>query len=112
SAGTIVRNDGDVDKLPGDSLTHVEAVYQLPFLAHATMEPMNITVAPGRDQWESWAPTQSPAWVQRSIAKIAGVPPQRVIVHTLFSFGAFGHSYMSVFITNVAPISSHTSKAL
>src|SRR5436190_4494374 len=59
SSGTVVRNDGDVDKLP-DNSTRIEAIYQLPFLAHATMEPMNITVAPAADRWESWAATQSP----------------------------------------------------
>ncbi len=77
ASGTTVRNDGDVDRVAGDSLQHIESVYELPFLAHATMEPMNITVAPGSDHWESWAATQSPQWVQSSIAKIAGVPPHR-----------------------------------
>jgi len=112
SAGTMVRNDGDVDKLPEGSLTRVEAVYQVPFLAHATMEPMNITVAPGADRWESWAPTQSPNWVQSSIAKIAGVPPQRVIVHTLFSGGAFGRRYMADFPVEAAQIAKLVGKPI
>ena len=111
SSGTVVRNDGDVDKLPADS-TRIEAVYELPFLAHATMEPMNITVAPGADRWESWAATQSPDWVQRSIAKIAGLPPQRVIVHTLLSGGGFGRRYMADFPVEAAQIAKITGKPI
>jgi isoquinoline 1-oxidoreductase beta subunit len=111
SSGTVVRNDGDVDKLPADS-TRIEAVYELPFLAHATMEPMNITVAPAADRWESWAATQSPDWVQRSIAKIAGLPPQRVIVHTLLSGGGFGRRYMADFPVEAAQIAKITGKPI
>src|SRR5438034_151405 len=112
SSGTVVRNDGDIEKLPAGSLTHIEAVYQLPFLAHAAMEPMNITVAPGSDRWESWAPTQSPQWVQSSIAKIAGIAPQRVIVHTLLSGGAFGRRYMADFPVEAAQIAKITGKPI
>jgi isoquinoline 1-oxidoreductase beta subunit len=111
-SGTAVRNDGDVDKASGDSLQHVEAIYELPFLAHATMEPMNITVAPGADHWESWAPTQSPQWVQSSIAKVAGVPPKQVIVHTLLSGGAFGRRYMADFPVEAAQIAKITGKPI
>jgi isoquinoline 1-oxidoreductase beta subunit len=111
SSGTVVRNDGDVDKLPADS-TRIEAVYELPFLAHATMEPMNITVAPAADRWESWAATQSPDWVQRSIAKIAGLPPQRVIVHTFLSGGGFGRRYMADFPVEAAQIAKITGKPI
>jgi isoquinoline 1-oxidoreductase subunit beta len=112
SSGTVVRNDGDVDKLTGGSLTRIEAVYQLPFLAHATMEPMNITVAPGTDRWESWAPTQSPQWVQSSIAKVVGIAPQRVIVHTLLSGGAFGRRYMADFPVEAAQIAKVVGKPI
>jgi CO/xanthine dehydrogenase Mo-binding subunit len=112
TAGTVVRNDGDLDKLSGGSLTRVEAVYQLPFLAHAAMEPMNITVAPGTDRWESWASTQSPQWVQSSIAKIAGIAPQRVIVHTLLSGGGFGRRYMADFPVEAAQIAKVVGKPI
>ncbi len=111
-SGKTVRNDGDVDKLAGDSLQRIEAIYELPFLAHATMEPMNITVAPGTDRWESWAPTQSPQWVQSSIAKIAGIPPQQVVVHTLYSGGAFGRRYMADFPVEAAQIAKITGKPI
>jgi isoquinoline 1-oxidoreductase subunit beta len=110
SAGVVVRNDGDIDKLPQDSLTRIEAVYEVPFLAHATMEPMNITAAPGADKWEVWAPTQSPNWVQSSIAKITGLTPKQVIVHTLYSGGAFGRRYMADFPVEVAQIAKVVGK--
>src|SRR5207253_10639454 len=61
-----------------DALPIFEAVYEFPFLAHATMEPMNITVHAREGEAEVWAPTQSPDWVQGTVAKILGVPPAKV----------------------------------
>ncbi|PYV55015.1 MAG: hypothetical protein DMG91_13175 [Acidobacteria bacterium] len=107
--GKPVRNDGEVEKaLAGAKL--IEAVYEVPFLAHATMEPMNITAAPGADRWEVWAPTQSPQWVQTSIAAEAGLKPEQVIVHTLLSGGGFGRRYMADFPTEVAQIAKVVGK--
>jgi len=107
--GIAVRNDGDVEKaLTGAKL--VEAVYEVPFLAHATMEPMNITAAPGADRWEVWAPTQSPQWVQSSIAAETGLKPEQIVVHTLLSGGGFGRRYMADFPTEVAQIAKQIGK--
>src|SRR5207302_7164059 len=112
SPGKPVRNEGEVDKALASPAKPIAAVYEVPFLAHATMEPMNITVAPGSDQWESWAPTQSPQWVQSSIAKIAGIAPQRIIVHTLLSGGAFGRRYMADFPVEAAQIAKVVGKPI
>jgi isoquinoline 1-oxidoreductase subunit beta len=108
-SGKALRNDGDVEKaVAGVNL--IESVYEVPFLAHATMEPMNITAAPGADRWEVWAPTQSPPWVQTSIAAEAGLKPEQVIVHTLLSGGGFGRRYMADFPTEVAQIAKVVGK--
>ncbi|MGH7140633.1 MAG: xanthine dehydrogenase family protein molybdopterin-binding subunit, partial [Pirellulales bacterium] len=68
--------------------------YELPFQAHATMEPMNSTVHVHRDgSIEVWSPTQIPAITQSEIAALAGVTADRVTVHTTFSGGSFGRRY-------------------
>ena len=110
--GKAVRNEGDVDKALTGPAKPIEAVYEVPFLAHATMEPMNITVAPGSDRWESWASTQSPQWVQSSIAEIAGLKPEQVVVHTLLSGGAFGRRYMADYPTEAAQIAKVVGKPI
>jgi len=102
--GKRVRNDGDVETAIARSSKHVEAVYELPFLAHATMEPMNITIHPRGDMCEVWAPTQSPDWVQRTVAQVLGMPPEKVIVHTTLMGGGFGRRYMADYPAEAAQI--------
>jgi isoquinoline 1-oxidoreductase beta subunit len=84
------------DEGPGAAQT-VEATYESPFQAHATMEPMNTTVhvRPGDEggEVEVWSPTQFAAEVQAAIAKLAGLPPEKVIVHMTLSGGSFGRRY-------------------
>ncbi|HYM75221.1 MAG TPA: xanthine dehydrogenase family protein molybdopterin-binding subunit [Candidatus Dormibacteraeota bacterium] len=102
--GKRIRNDGNVDTaLPGGA-KRVEATYEFPFLAHATMEPMNITVHARAGEAEVWAPTQSPDWVQRTVAKILGVPPQKVMVHTTLMGGGFGRRYTADYPAEAAQI--------
>jgi isoquinoline 1-oxidoreductase beta subunit len=62
----------------------------VPFLAHATMEPMNCTVHLRKDECEIWIGTQAVARVQAMAAKAAGLPPERVIVHNHLIGGGFG----------------------
>jgi len=109
NGGKRVRNDGDVDAaLSGGKV--IEAIYELPFQAHATMEPMNITVHARADECEVWAPTQSPDWVQATVARMLGVPPQKVIVHTTFLGGGFGRRYMADYPAEAAQIAKKIDK--
>jgi isoquinoline 1-oxidoreductase subunit beta len=71
-------------------VTKVEATYQLPFLAHATMEPMNCTVHFRGSECEIWVGTQAIARVQAMAAKAAGLPVEKVIVHNHLIGGGFG----------------------
>jgi isoquinoline 1-oxidoreductase subunit beta len=89
-AGTIAQNIGDVDKALASAATKVEATYQLPFLAHATMEPMNCTVHARKDDCEIWIGSQAMARVQAEAAKAAGLPLDKVIVHNHLIGGGFG----------------------
>jgi isoquinoline 1-oxidoreductase beta subunit len=108
--GTRVRNDGDVDAAAAKSAKRVDAVYEVPFLAHATMEPMNITVHARGSEAEVWAPTQSPDWVQRTVAQILGVEPVKVTVHTTLMGGGFGRRYMADYPAEATQIAKVVGK--
>ncbi len=108
--GKRIRNDGDVDKPLPDGARRVEAVYEFPFLSHACMEPMNITVHAREGEAEVWAPTQSPDWVQGTVAKILDLKPPKVVVHTTLMGGGFGRRYMADYPAEAAQIAKVVGK--
>ena len=72
----------------------IEADYEMPFQAHATMEPMNTTAHVRADGCiEVWSPTQIGNIAQAQFAQLAGIPPENVIVHMTLSGGSFGRRY-------------------
>jgi isoquinoline 1-oxidoreductase beta subunit len=92
---TVVNAErGDVAQALTTSQQKVEAYYEIPFQAHAPMEPMNTTthVKPN-GTIEVWSPTQGADLAQRTIACVAGVPAEKVTVHMTFSGGSFGRRY-------------------
>jgi isoquinoline 1-oxidoreductase beta subunit len=109
-SGARLRNDGDVDAVLSNVAKKVEAVYEMPLLAHATMEPMNITALVRAGAAEVWAPTQSPDWVQGTVASVLGLKPDKVIVHTMLMGGGFGRRYMADFPAEVAQIAKVVGK--
>ena len=108
--GKRIRNDGDVDPALSNGAKRVEATYEFPFLAHATMAPMNITVHARSGEAEVWAPTQSPDWVQGTVAKILDLSPKKVIVHTMLMGGGFGRRYMADYPAEAAQIAKVVGK--
>jgi isoquinoline 1-oxidoreductase subunit beta len=89
-SGAIAQNVGDVDKALASAVTRVEAIYQVPFLAPATMEPMNCTVHVRPDGCEVWVGSQAMARVQAAVAKVTGLPLDKVVVHNHLIGGGFG----------------------
>jgi isoquinoline 1-oxidoreductase beta subunit len=71
----------------------IECVYEFPFLAHATMEPMNITVNFQGGRCEIWSPTQAGGDTQETAAKILGIDKRNVAVHVTFMGGGFGRRW-------------------
>src|SRR5262249_22599933 len=69
--GAVAQNIGDIDQAMASAVTKVEATYQAPFLAHATMEPMNCTVHVRKDGCEVWVGSQAMAGVQAAAAQTA-----------------------------------------
>src|SRR3984957_375549 len=87
--GAVAKTVGDIAKglATGDQL---DAAYELPFLAHATMEPVNATVHVTADLCEIWTGTQVMTRVQSEAAKAAGLPVEKVIVNNHLLGGGFG----------------------
>ena len=71
----------------------LESIYEFPFLAHATLEPMNNTVWLRDGKCEAWCPTQDGQGAREGIAKILGVPEQNVTVYVTFMGGGFGRRF-------------------
>ena len=99
------RSEGDLEAALATAARRLEAVYELPLLAHATMEPMNCTAAVRAGSAEIWAPTQAPTWAQTEVAKALGIAPERVKLHVTFLGGGFGRRSMTDFPVEAALVS-------
>jgi isoquinoline 1-oxidoreductase beta subunit len=85
-----MRNEGDAPKAIGAAHTRVEAVYSTPFLAHATMEPMNCTARITADRAEVWVPTQNGEASMAALSEESGLPLAKCEVHKHILGGGFG----------------------
>src|SRR5713226_1610486 len=103
--GTVIRNDGNFDKAHAAAIRKIEGVYEVPFLAHATMEPVNCTAHVRGDSCELWAPTQIPGAAADSVASALGIPRERVKVHVTFIGGGFGRRLIQDYAVEAALIS-------
>ena len=88
--GPVAQNVGDVAEAMKTAASRVEATYEVPFLAHAAMEPMNCTVHVREDGCEIWVGTQALARAQAGAAKVTGLPLDQVTVHNHLIGGGFG----------------------
>ncbi|HET9490040.1 MAG TPA: xanthine dehydrogenase family protein molybdopterin-binding subunit [Methylomirabilota bacterium] len=88
--GQVARNDGDAPAVLGAGGRVHEAVYQVPYLEHACMEPMNATAQVTAESCVVWVPTQNPGATQATAARLTGLPPDKVTVHTTLLGGGFG----------------------
>ncbi|SDT41907.1 xanthine dehydrogenase family protein molybdopterin-binding subunit [Bradyrhizobium canariense] len=104
--GVVARSDGDIAKglATGDK---VEASYELPFLAHATMEPLNCTVHFKQDSCELWTGTQIISRVQSEAAKAAGLPVEKVIANNHLLGGGFGRRLEPDMVVAAVRIAKH-----
>jgi len=88
--GVAARNEGDAAKALAAATQRLDAIYQMPFLAHAAMEPMNCTVDARKDGCDIWVGTQAPTLTQAMVAKITGWPKEAVKIHNYLLGGGFG----------------------
>jgi isoquinoline 1-oxidoreductase subunit beta len=88
--GLVARRDGDAAAALARAPKVLEAVYEVPFLAHATMEPQNCTAHVRPDGCDVWAPTQNQTGAEREAMRLTGLPREKVRIHTTFVGGGFG----------------------
>jgi isoquinoline 1-oxidoreductase beta subunit len=87
----VARDDGNAEQVLSDAPTVVDGTYELPYLAHATMEPNNAACRMREDGvLEVWASTESPEYTRMAAAEAAGVDKERVEVRVTFAGGSFG----------------------
>lgn len=89
-SGTVFYEKGKVPKAESEAVQTVEAWYSAPYLAHATMEPMNCTAQVLGDKVTIWVPTQVPQMARAIAAQAAGVPIENVTLHVTLLGGGFG----------------------
>ncbi|HUB45572.1 MAG TPA: xanthine dehydrogenase family protein molybdopterin-binding subunit [Acetobacteraceae bacterium] len=88
--GIVAREIGDPDAAIAGAATRLDAIYQLPFLAHAPMEPINCTVHVRPDGADVWCGTQVPPRAQSAAAQATGLPVDRINLHNHMIGGGFG----------------------
>jgi isoquinoline 1-oxidoreductase subunit beta len=102
--GAVAKNEGDVTAALAGAAIKVDAVYEAPFLAHATMEPVNCTVQVRPDGCDVWVGTQIPTVAQQAVAKTLGLKPEQVRIHNHLLGGGFGRRLEFDFIVQAALI--------
>jgi len=105
-AAYIVKN-GDVDAALASATQVLEADYQYPFLAHATLEPQNCTASYAGGKLEIWAPTQNPESNRTVISRTLGIAPQDITIHLTRCGGGFGRRGASDYAVEAAAIAKH-----
>ncbi len=106
--GQRIRDDGDVDAALASAVKTLDVVYEIPFLAHVPMEPVNYTADVRGDRVELWGPTQDPGDARDLAATVVGVPAANVTVHMERCGGGFGRRLM----VDYAAEAAYLSKAL
>ena len=81
---------GDAAAALAGSARRLESVYEVPFLAHVCMEPMNATAHFKGNSVEIWAPTQAQSWSQHAVAQLTGLPAKAITINTTYLGGGFG----------------------
>jgi isoquinoline 1-oxidoreductase beta subunit len=104
--GAVALSRGDVTKGLATGEKY-EAAFELPFLAHATMEPVNATVHLKPDSCEIWTGTQIMTRVQSEAAKAAGLPVEKVAVHNHLLGGGFGRKLEPDMVVTAVKIAKH-----
>ncbi|MEP5151555.1 molybdopterin cofactor-binding domain-containing protein [Planktotalea sp.] len=102
-ANSVLRDDGKPDRAI-EGATEIEAEYRMPFLAHATMEPMNATALYSGDTLEVWCGHQGPTVARDACAAAVGLEPEQVTINTTYLGGGFGRRIESDYAVYAAQI--------
>jgi isoquinoline 1-oxidoreductase subunit beta len=110
SAAAVAREVGDATHTAADGVTTLTALYEVPYLAHACMEPMNCTAWVKSDEVEIWAGTQSQGPAQGILAQVAQVTPAKVKINTMMLGGGFGRRFAPDFTIDATLLSKMSGK--
>ena len=105
--GKVARNDGNADSTIASSKSF-ERTFEAPFLAHATMEPMNCTADVRADGCDVYVPTQGQTPSHQAAVAASGLPADKVKVHVTYMGGGFGRRGEADFVMDAV----ETSKAI
>jgi isoquinoline 1-oxidoreductase beta subunit len=108
--GSEAMKQGDVRKALDEAPKKVEATYFVPFVAHATMEPINCTAHVQKDRCDVWAPTQGQTVAQFVASQVSGLPPEKVNIHTTYLGGGFGRRATPDFVVEAVICSKVVGK--
>ncbi len=108
-SGVVARKVGDAAQAMAGAARKLEAIYELPFLAHATMEPVNCTVHVRPDGCDIWVGTQVPTFTRTAAAQLTGLPRERVQVHNHLLGGGFGRRLEVDFVRRAVRIAMQVS---
>jgi isoquinoline 1-oxidoreductase subunit beta len=109
TTGNVAVDRGDAKAM--DSISpenRLVAEYELPYLAHTPMEPLNATIRFDGDRAEAWVPSQLPGFDQAAVAKVLGLEPKEVTFHVEFAGGGFGRRQS--FDSNVPRLAAEVAK--
>ncbi len=88
--GAVAHTSGDIDDAFNKANTSLSASYELPFLAHAALEPMNCVIQLNSDSCELWYGAQLQTGDVHAVSQTVGLPSEKITIHTLFAGGSFG----------------------
>ncbi|HUD71965.1 MAG TPA: molybdopterin cofactor-binding domain-containing protein, partial [Dongiaceae bacterium] len=102
--GLVLRADGNLATAMASAARRIEATYEIPFQAHAAMEPTNATAEVKDGRCTIWAPAQTPSWARTELQTLLGLPAEAIRINITFLGGGFGRRINPDFILDVAEI--------
>jgi isoquinoline 1-oxidoreductase beta subunit len=111
-SGITARSVGNGERAMRQATKKMRATYILPYLSHATMEPMNCTAHVRHDRCEIWAPTQDQSGARETAARMTGLKPQQIHVHTPYLGGGFGRRLESDFVEEAVELSKAAKRPI
>ncbi len=109
-AGTVLTDVGDVEAALGSAAHVIEAEYEVPFLAHACMEPVNCTAEFRDGRVEIWGPMQMPMTARELVARKLGISPAAVTIHLTRMGGGFGRRLLCDYVVESAWLAQKTGR--
>lgn len=103
--GAVAESAGDAEGALAGAAKTLTATFEAPFLAHATMEPMNCTAHVQKDRCEIWVPTQNAQGARQAAAAVAGLSEEQVIVHSTLVGGGFGRRIIVDYVAEAVSVS-------